>query len=131
MGFISNVSVVLIPRKTFSKCSISKSSMTSQSGVEGRELAALSVIPASLELRKRGESTFTLFLRFHFRVRRTRITTRTMQRTKKPAMEIPIIIIGFLYQLFVGTETGISSVFALVYTLTVLSAVKELKTVLL
>lgn len=99
--------------------------MTSQSGVEGRELAALPVIPARRDPRMRGESTFTLFLRLHFRERRTRITTRTMQRMKKPTMEIPIIIIGFLYQLFVGTETGISSVFAVVDKLAVLSAGEE------
>ena len=99
--------------------------MTSQSGVEGRELAVLPVIPARREPRMKGESTFTLFLRLHFRVRRTRITTRTTQRTKKPAIEMPIIIIGFLYQLFVGTETGISSVSAVVDKLTVLSAVEE------
>ena len=117
--------MVLTPRKTFSKCSISKSSMTSQSGVEGREFAALPVIPTRREPRMRGESTFTLVLRFHFRVRKTRITTRTMQRMKKPAMENPIIIIGFLYQLSVGTETGISSVLAVVDKLKVLSAGDE------
>ena len=52
----------------------------------------------------------------------TTIITRMMQRTNKPPIEIPIIIIGFLYQLFVRAETGILSVFAVVDTLTVLSA---------
>ena len=69
-----------------------------------------------------GELTFTITLRFHFLVRVTRIITRTMQRTKKPPIEIPRIIIGFLYQLFVRAETGMLSVFAVVDTLTVLSA---------
>ena len=96
--------------------------MTLQSGFEGQELAALLVIPPRRELRINGESTFTLTLRFNFRVRVTRIRTRTMQRTKKPPIEIPIITIGFLYQLFVGAETGILSVFAVVDTITVLSA---------
>ena len=94
--------------------------MTLQSGVEGQELAALLGIPPRRELRINGESTFTLTLRFHFRVRVTRIITRTMHRTKKPPIEIPIIIIGFLYQLFVGAETGMLSVFAVADT--VLSA---------
>ncbi len=41
-------------------------------------------------------------------------------KTKNPPMEIPIIIKGFLYQLFVGAEAGISLVFALVDTFVVL-----------
>jgi len=106
----------------------------SLSGVEKRELAALPGILASRSRTAgdlRGEPTCILSLRFYFLFRRTKITIRMMQRVTKPAKEIPIIIIGFLYQLFVGADTGISSVFAPVDTFAVLSAGEGYKTLLL
>ena len=118
----------LSPRKTLSKVSISKSSKTTPSGTGRWELSALPVIPLRCEPGMLGGLTSTLTLRFHFRIRIKRITTRRMQRAKKPPIEIPKIIIGFLYQLFLGADTGGPSVLSLVDTLVLLlSTGEELK----
>ena len=70
-------------------------------------------MPVRGEPKLQEEMTSTLTLRFHFRVRITRITTRGLQKAKIPPIQIPIIIIGFLYQIFLGAETGSPSVFSL------------------